>query len=342
MSMSPRSVLAIDIGYGDVKVMANNHRFSFLAGYAPFRGGDAGYGNSVGLRYAIPELGQTDGPFIVGDKSRLFQNYLEPSGDGRVGSVDALPLLAKAIFDARLEGEIVLSTGAPIELYKHEKGHASTWEGVHLDIHDTKGEARSVFISKVVLRPQGVAAAISLVGRKLMVRDPGLGIVVDIGSRTTDIATLSLEESGPPDMIEGLCFSIPKGVVDMVNKVAEQIGARLGGFPPPRHLVQKVMHRPTYTFSGVNVDLAKMVEAARHDVGRAIVNEIRRRLGDALGQVVAIAGAGGGARPELLGSVVDGVVPTLRPTHLAGDGSTYLNVEGYYIMGQSVIASVGR
>lgn len=328
--------LSIDIGYGDVKVIGDGKSSAFLSGYAPFSETDIGFGHAYGLRIVIPEKSLVLGPVIVGDRARTYPNYYEPSGDFRLGSDEALPLLAQAILEMGMSGEIVLSTGAPLSLYKREKLAAKNWEGIHLNVNSTDGRSHSVYISKVVTRPQGVAAAIALVGRKLIPREPGIGLIVDVGSRTTDVVAISLETLDP---IPNLCFSIQAGVATMLNNLSDLIANQVGGFPPQRAMLLRVMNKSEYTFSGRKVELLPLVEKARNAVAGGITHEIRRRLGAEIDQVIAVAGAGGGALPVLLGKAIRDIVPHIDAIILPGDGPRYLNVEGYDLVAGQLISA---
>ena len=336
------NVLAIDIGYGDTKVAVNQKPFSYRSGYAPYRASEVGLGSSYGITATIsedvsdnlfprtPQAKRTIGPFIVGDKSTLYPGYTEPVGNARLGSDEALPLLAEAILRSGLSGEIILSTGAPLDLYAMEKDSVQNWLGRTITVNSTDGRSASVKISKIVTRPQGVAAAIALVSLNLMPADHGIGVIVDIGSRTTDVVSLALSPSDI-DPIRPLCFSIPVGVGDFLNFISEGIGRELQGFRPQRALVQASLAKDTFTAGGRSCALKPIVEQARKSVVTSLGNEIRRRFGEQSGLVVAVAAVGGGAVPNLLGPATSLLFPGISPLAITAEDSVYMNAAGYLV-----------
>lgn len=335
-------ILAIDIGYGDTKVAAHLKPFSFKSGYAPFRVSDVGVGNSYGITITLsdnktenlfastPIPKRTFGPFIVGDKSTFYPGYTEPVGNARLGSDDALPLLGEAILRSGLEGDIVLSTGAPLDLYSIEKESAQKWLDNTITVESTDGRKTTVCIKKIVTRPQGVAAAIALTSLHLMPVEHGIGVVVDIGSRTTDVVSLALSPSDI-DPIRPLCFSIPVGVGDLFNFISEGIGRELKGFRPQRAQVQSLMGKDTFKLGDKSCALKPIVEQARKSVMTSLGNEIRRRFGEQASLVVAIAAVGGGALPNLFGPSTSMLFPGIKPLEISAEDAVYMNAAGYLV-----------
>jgi len=336
------NVLAIDIGYGDTKVAVNQKPFSYKSGYAPYRSSEVGLGSSYGVTATITEdindrlfaggtpSKRTIGPYIVGDKSTLYPGYTEPVGNSRLGNDDAIPLLAEAILRSGLSGDIVLSTGAPLDLYGMEKDAVQQWFGKTINVTATDGRSTTVRIAKIVTRPQGVAAAIALVSLKVMPSDHGIGVIVDIGSRTTDVVSLALSPSDI-DPIRPLCFSVPVGVGDFLNFISEGIGRELKGFRPQRSLVQASLGKDVFTYGGKSCPLKPIVEQARKAVVTSLGNEIRRRFGEQAGLVVAVAAVGGGALPNLLGPATSLLFPGIEPLAISPEDSVFMNAAGYLV-----------
>lgn len=329
METANLDILAIDLGYGDVKVMTKSKRFTFTSGYAPFRPADMGIGVAYGTSVQVD--GRTMGPHIVGEKAKYYPGYTEPVGDSRLGQEEILPLIAEAMVQAGddLNGDIILSTGAPLDLYPKEKSSINRWLNKTFVLNTTNGFSRAVTIRKIITRPQGIAAAISLAAEKKLPRTPGIGVIVDIGSRTTDIVSIALEHLEP---VRPLCFSIPIGVGDFFNAAAEGIGKSLQGFRPKKSLVQQLVSHTKYAHAGNTILLPPIFTQARTVTETTIANEIKTRLGEQASFVTTVIGVGGGAVESILGGVLHKILPGVTVIALSPEESVYKNAEGYYVI----------
>ncbi|MDA8147050.1 MAG: ParM/StbA family protein, partial [Thermaerobacter sp.] len=178
-------LIAVDIGYGDTKVVgADGRRHRFPSRWAPHRAASWGIGSTARVL-------SVDGrePFAYGEAADGLPGCREPQEDGRLTDPATLPLLAAAIHAARVPdgAEVVLGSGLPLGSYDLE-AHAAreALRGRTLAIGQGK-DVRRVTIRKVVLRPQGVGAALHLVATGVLRATSGLLLVVDVGSRTTDV-----------------------------------------------------------------------------------------------------------------------------------------------------------
>lgn len=335
--------LAIDIGYGETKVAVDQKSFSYRSGFAPFRESDVDVGTAYGIKIAVQSPQDQPyrdiGTYIVGDKSVLYPGYTEPVGNERLGTEEGLVLLAEAIFRADLNGDIVVSTGAPLDLYGKEKKNAAKWEGLKLVVTGTNGRQCAVTIAKVITRPQGVAAAIALTSLNMLPSESGIGVVVDIGSRTTDVVSLALSPKDV-DPIRPLCFSIPVGVGDFMNFVGEGLSKAFGGFRPKRSLVQNALGQAVFTYGGKSCEMAPIVDRARNAVVTSLSNEIRRRFGEQGEFVVVAAAVGGGSLPDLLGPVVGRLFEGVPLVTVSAEDSIFMNAAGYLIVAKNIVHSL--
>jgi len=334
-------ILAMDIGYGDTKVMYENKKFIYPSGFAPYPRRELGVGNSYGIACRMtgrPEIG----PFIVGEKAQLYPGFtepIEPTGSARLSSDSVIPLIGEAVIRSGASGTVVLSTGAPLDLYALERAGIRDFTGKHLIVETTNGLRREITIGSVVSRPQGVAAAVALASEGLFPSIPGLGVVIDIGSRTTDIVTVSLSDDLDP--VKPLCFSIPVGIRDFLNVIADAIGKECQGFRPKRQLIQASLSKPTFTVGKKSVLLPVFIQEARKSIATMLSNEILSRFGEQSGFVTAVCGVGGGASPLLLGKTIHTLFPGAQEVLLPeGIGPEYLNVMGYNVAAEAVEMAV--
>ena len=91
-----------------------------------------------------------------------------PFADGRLADPETLPLLAAALWQAGVEGDVALGSGPPLGRFAAEKNAArAALEGRVLRLSDGARE-RTVRIARLVLRPQGVGPALYLAARGLL------------------------------------------------------------------------------------------------------------------------------------------------------------------------------
>ncbi len=321
-------VVAADIGYGQVKWVAGPRRGRFEAAWAPHTPGAESWG--LGNHPEVLRIG--DQGVIVGDRAASLPGAHRPFGAGRLADPEALPLLAQALWESGAEGEVVLGSGTPLGAFARERAAARTaLDGRALHLSDGRRE-RTVRIARVVLRPQGVGAALFLAAQGRMPPGPGYGVVVDVGSRTTDVLCLELRDLTP---VAALSFSLESGVSTVAGALAAAIQRTTGHLPPP-DLAQAALVGPAAwhgrTFGGP-------AEAAPHldALAEAIAAELRRRLGGDLGRVAATALVGGGAL--LLGDRLADLAPG-RPIPVRSEEAVFANALGYMWAAERALRAV--
>ena len=289
--------LGVDLGYGLCKWAHAASRGCFASVWRPDGTGTEGWG------MAAPAVLSVDGvPLVIGDAAASHPAARRPFGDGRLADPEALPLLAAALWQAGVDGDVALGSGPPLGSFAAEKDAArSTLEGRTLRLSDGARE-RAVRIARLVLRPQGVGAALYLAARGLLPPSGGYAVVVDVGTRTTDVMAASLRDLSP---VFDLCCSFGLGVATAANALARDVQRRTGHLPP-FDLSAAALREPQPWQGG---SVGGPAEAAPHLEGlsAAIRREIHRVFGDAAQQVAVLAPVGGGA--VLLGERLDGLLP---------------------------------
>lgn len=318
--------IGIDVGYGDVKVVGpDGRRHSFPSRWAPHRATSWGIGSTA--KVLTLDGGE---PFAVGEAADGLPGVREPQADGRLADPAPLPLLAAALHATRVPdgAEVALGSGLPLGRYDQEAPAArEALRGRALVIGQGK-DVRRVTIRKVVLRPQGVGAALHLVATGALHARSGLVLVVDVGSRTTDVLALHARSLEPIPELSG---SMALGVGDAAAGLAQEIAAQ-EGFIPPANLAREALAAPV-TYRGQTYGGQKAAAPHLDVLAGRITDGLRAMLREALDSVSALALVGGGA-----------VLLADRLTDLPGDrvrcpaaDAPYANALGYRLSAERAL-----
>lgn len=307
--------VGIDLGFGVVKVAGPDGRTAFASAWTPYSGGAEAWG-----------IGTADQPLtvdgrtvMVGDRAASRPGAHRPYGDGRLADPEALPLLAAALWRSGVQGDVVLGSGTPLGRFAQERAAARrALEGRTLTLGDGTRQ-RTVHIGKMVLRPQGVGAALYLGTIGLLRADAdGYAVVVDIGTRTTDVLTVDARDMSP---VMPLCFSFEAGIATAAEAVARMIQSDTGHLPPP-DVTMAALRRPA-VWRGQPIGGAP---EAMEELTTGVRDEIRRRFGADAGRVAVLALVGGGG--TLLSDRLADVLPgTVAP--VGAQNALYANAEGF-------------
>lgn len=297
-------VVSIDLGYGDTKVVSiNDERIKFPSRWAKHDGTAWGIGGN------IPILSVDDGTdhFAFGDDAN-GPNAREPLGDGRLADGASLPLIAAALWasGAGADGQptqVVLGSGTPLGTFDKELADSrKALEGRTLKITSLSGEVRQLSIDRLVMRPQGVGAALYMIEKGLMKQQKGLATVIDIGSRTTDVLTLNLSTMEP---VLQMSFSITTGVGDSVSEIAKAI-ARETGFVVPTDVARESISE-SVMFKQKEVGGPEFAAPFLQELADRIIDNMRANLRSELDRVTALIPVGGGA--SLIGDKLEVLAP---------------------------------
>lgn len=305
--------VGVDLGFGAVKAVWHGGKAVFPSVWSEAPEGDA---SSWGLAGAPAPLEVDGRRVIVGPAADRLPGAHRPFGDGRLADPEALPLLGAALWAAGVQGDVSLGSGTPLGRFGVERDAArQALEGRTLRL-SCDGHQTTVRIARLVLRPQGVGAALWLLTRDLLPAD-GLGVVVDVGTRTTDVVVLDLADASP---VVPLCFSVAVGVATAAESLAA--GAE-GNWPPPVDLCIARLRGQSPTWHG-----QALPEPGPHldRLAGTLRADIQRRIGDAAGRVSALALVGGGS--VLLGDRLHDALPG-SVVHLSAEEAVLANAEGY-------------
>ena len=307
-------VVGVDVGYGAVKWVGALGSGSFMSAWAPY--GPAAEGWGIGAAERPLYL---DGvPVTVGDRAATRPGAHRPFADGRLADPEALPLLAQALWAAGVQGDIVLGSGTPLGVFAHEREAARrALEGRTFILGDGVSQT-PVRISRLVLRPQGIGAAIHLAGEGRLPDGPGLLAVLDVGTRTTDVAVLDLADLSP---VVALSCTLEAGIATAAEALAAEVQSATGHLPPP-DLALAALRGEQTRWRG-----APLPAGGQHldSLAGTIRAEVQRRFGSDAGRVAAVAPVGGGA--ALLGDRLVGVLPAET---VASEDAALANARGFY------------
>lgn len=309
--------LGVDLGFGAVKVAGALGRVSFASAWAPHTPGAEAWGIGAGEHPLL-----VDGrPVVVGDRAASRPGVRRPFADGRLADPEVLPLLGAALWRAGVQGDVVLGSGTPLGRFAQERAAArAALQGRVLALAEGGHETR-VRIARLVLRPQGVGAALSLAARGRLPGGTGYVVVLDVGARTTDVLTL---EAGDLSPVMLLCFSLEAGVATAAEALAAAAQAATGHLPPAD--VAQAALREAQTWHGRPVGGPDASGPCLDALAATIRAEVQRRFGAAVGRIAALAVVGGGG--VLLRERLVGALPG-ECLAVADEEAVFSNAEGF-------------
>ena len=172
----------------------------------------------------------------------------------------------------------------------------------------------------MVLRPQGVGAALYLASEGALPSDPGYGAIVDVGTRTTDVLTVDLPTLTP---VPELCFSLEAGVATAAEALPAAVQAKTGRLPPPDVAVAALTAPVAWGAGTVGGSAAKV---HLDDLAATVRTEVRRRFGGDADRVLVHALVGGGS--VLLGDRLAHLLPG-RTVEIGAEDAVFANALGF-------------
>lgn len=316
--------VGIDTGYGDIKVVGYGQKLvKFPSRWIPHENKSwAVNGISTGL--SVDGIGFSYGNNAIG------KNIHHLTKDKNLTDEETVPLLAAALWESGIENdgktkEIVLGTGTPISSFEKDfESITETLEGREFVISAESGEERSYLIKKVVMVPQGFAAMLYLLNRRVINRREGLATIIDIGSKTTDLFTMNLYNFDP---IAELCFTINRGIGDAVANL-NRIIAKRTGFILPIDLASEALQKRV-TFRNMRVGGEFFSEPVLRELGAELKDRILENFGADIDRITALIPMGGGANligREFRSLAPDSYISVLEDTRVFGNAFGYKQV----------------
>lgn len=315
-------VIGIDLGYGDTKVIGmDGKREKFPSRWAKHDVEAWGMGGGMTV------LKIDDGDNFVFGEFASGPNAREPLGDGRLSDVDSLPLLGAALWQSGAgedgkPADVTIGSGTPLGTFDKEVAAAREFlQGKTLTISSVKGEVRKYVINRLIMRPQGVGAALYMLDKGLMAQQPGYGMIVDVGSRTTDVLTVNLMNMEP---VVPMSFSIQAGIGDAVSDIGKAI-AKETGFVVPTDIAHAALSDQVM-FKQRKVGGPEVSQPILKSLANRIMDNLRANLRSELDRVTALVPVGGGA--TLIGEMFESLAPGAL-VKIPEEDLQYANALGY-------------
>ncbi len=318
------AILGVDLGYGDTKLVTeDNKKAKFPSRWMPAESRNWGIGGN------IPIISINDGETFVFGEDATGTNLREPQGDGRLTDPNAMQLLAGALWKSGIgkasqKTDVILASGTQLTSFDKEIVAANELlEGKDLKIKSADGKEQKFHISKLIMRPQGVGAAIYLLNQGLLKKQYGNGVVIDIGFKTTDVLTLNLKNLEP---IVEQSFSIQAGIGDVVSGISKAIGKETG-FIVPADVARDSIGKKV-TFKQSKIGGPEVSEPLLAELAQKIIDEMRENLREDLDRITELIPVGGGS--VLIGDKLEDIAPG-HMIKVPPEDMQFANVLGYNI-----------
>ncbi len=316
-------VVAIDLGYGETKIICpDGSRVKFPSRWKIYENEDWGFGGQVAV------LSLDGGPRFTFGNSAVGENTREPLADGRLSANDSLPLIASSLWMSGAGSkdgyaEVVLASGTPLGRFQMEVEQSRSFLTKRtLMIENMHDETREIKVSKVVMRPQGVGAALYLLDQGLIKQEVGCALVIDIGTRTTDVLTINLADMEP---IVEMSFTIQEGVGNAIAGMSREIARETGFTAPSDIALSALKHEVNYRQRMVGG--RKKAQPILDLLTGKIIDKIRNTMRGEIDRVTALIPVGGGAR--LIGSELEVLAPGTL-IKVKDEDMQFANVLGFY------------
>lgn len=316
-------VVGIDLGFGETKIICpDGSRVKFPSRWKIHENESWGFGGQT------PILSLDGGPYFTFGDSAVGENTREPLGDGRLSDKDSLNLIASALWMSGVgkkdgTAEVVLGSGTPLGRFEIEvEDSRASLIRKNFKMENRHDEYREIKLSKLVMRPQGVGAALYLLDKGLIRQEIGCGLIIDIGTRTTDVLTINLADMEP---IVEMSFTVQEGMGNAISSMSREI-ARETGYTAPSDIALKALTEEVNYRQRIVGGRSKGKPILDFLIGK-IIDKVRGTMRGELDRVTALIPVGGGAR--LIGKDMEVLAPGTL-VEVKDEDMQYANVLGFY------------
>lgn len=320
-------VVAVDVGYGDLKAVTEagarctwqstvQERPTAMARWDSVLGGD-GDGHLV----SISQQGVTGRYRVGGVGQRAAADPAAERAGYGIHVLAALRLLG-------VEGPADLALGLPLALWLQPSRRRALGDALHglsARVLVDRLVPADVIIRSVRILPQGAGAF-----QWALARDPSLAQrptgLLDVGYRTTDYLLMRRADQGlAPD--EDACGSVDAGVEVAYERVRQTLSDETGVLVPEGSVEDALRHyRGRMFLGGGAVDVTPRVQSAFGAVAGEIADELRRAWTERLATLGAVLLAGGG------GEALAPHLPALHPLTRTVPDAAFANALGFLAM----------
>ena len=319
------SMVAVDVGYGYTKAVADGARLVMPSVVAPAPDGDFAVLSGSGLKHRLDLLTDRRERLVVGEAA-LGAGAERSWADGARSGY--LPLVYASLLAVGAAGDVDVALGLPLAVYlrkdERQRLRASV-EGKRVWASLDGSDARAVAVRRAWVYPQGYGAYLAA-----LAADPGLAGeyvgLVDVGYRTTDYVLLVPGEGGTATVDAVRCGSVDVGLRVAYDAVRTGIAREAGmAFDPPEHYVERAVERGVMRVYDRDIDVKGMLGPAADGLGAQVTEALRRAWGERIGYLAVLLLAGGG------GSLL---TPHMKGARLVPD-PVFANAEGFLLLARS-------
>ena len=294
--------IAIDIGYGDTKVMVGDKIFKFASAIEKKKEAQADYQDNSDDVY---EFGGKK--YTVGDKA--LTNAVSTRGFNFLVKYSPL-IIFHAIKMAGLDTSkpIQLVTGLSIVNWQEREQFTNAIKTINVN--------NEVIEPKIKLMAQGQGIYLDYDGEKT----EGDVCIVDIGYNTFDFLVFT---DGKPR--QDLSYATKKGANEIITELQTKIKKRFQ-IDASEQVAKKIFINKSIEIYGENTDLTDEIEDAKKDYAEFVIDELRSQRGDLLKVAKKVIFSGGGAY------FLDDVEILKKTPNVTFSSKPYefANVRGYY------------
>lgn len=310
-----KTIVALDLGFGDVKLVAPDHttsKFPSCISVCSTNGIDLGYEEPNVFQFAA---GKTVArKYRIGDRSEAM-SFLEFEA-----MCDFAPLLTfKALTDLSDFGDIdILAVGLPLNYWKpHREAFAAMLKTV-------EANGRKITCGEVKVFPQGVAALVDMQrgfdGRPLARKQPKNALVVDVGFNTIDTVIIKDGRVTPSncDMTERSGLS----------EVALAIGAHISSHYKRKASAQacmKILAEGHMSHWGKDVDLTGVCHSILTAYADSLFADLKDRHASLLTEADSLVITGGGGH-----YLAKHIPDKFRSIAVITEAPEYSNARGFF------------
>lgn len=288
-------LVSIDVGYSQVKAMAENGSKILFPSVKASVVNDPTAGMYINLGHRVKiKTFNTTREELVGESA--LRSLTATTTLSRVKSEDIHDLfILTAAYLCGASGFTNLAVGLPLAYYRFQKNELKQrLQKINAHVSVDGGQERYITISSVHVFPQGVGVLLSvLLSDGLALAQTGKIAVIDIGYYTTDYLLFELID-GSPVPIPELCGSIDVGIHLAARMISTAYQEKTGALAP-KFLLKELTSGMTIFFNGEPLDLSLELSRALARTAEQITQEVLSIWVKQADNVTQTILAGGGA-----------------------------------------------
>lgn len=321
--------VAIDDGYAQTKLYGEDENGNIVKGCmrSSVRAGRYGLGSISGTG-SVGLYDTEDGPFTVSEDVTAENTQF----DGFHLSTMNRVLVTHAMVAAGYGGkEVTIMTGLPVaDYFDNGIQNKETTEAKKANLRKpvtlTTGDGKTALIQNVRVGCQAVAAWLDYaLGDDLEERVDlnGAVAIIDVGGRTTDIATVVTSEGSEPRVDFSRSGTANIGVLDVYKGVQNAIGQKFKIKDKfPARDIDKAVRSGVLPLWGEDKDVKDIVDEVIREHQAGIIREINAKIGSgaSLKKIVFVGG----------GSALFKTISEAFPNGTIAEDPEYANARGLY------------